>query len=124
MKGLVWGVAALCALLWSAGIAVLASVSDWLAGSAGPALGGLQGIAGLALPPWLDVWLDPSWREGLFALIAATQDALAWVTPWVGPLLEWLAPLLWVLWAIGMLTLLALAAGSQFLIGRLRPADA
>jgi len=124
MKVLVWGVAVLLALLWSAGVALLASVSGWVARSADQALGGVKDVAGLSLPPWLDAWLDPAWREGLFAFITASQDVLAWVTPWVGPLLEWVAPLLWVFWGIGILMLLVAAAGSQFLIGKLRPARA
>lgn len=124
MKLLVWGIAILLALFWSAGIAVLAAVSDWLAQSAGSALGGVKDLATLTLPPWLEVWLDPAWREGVVAFAVWAQGALAWITPWVGPVLEWIAPLLWVLWAIGMVTLLLLAAGGQFLVGRLRPAQA
>jgi hypothetical protein len=32
------------------------------------------------------------------------------------------APLLWVVWGIGMVGLVLLAVGGQFLIGRMRPA--
>ena len=124
MKLLVWGIAMILALLWSAGIAVLASMSGWLAQTAGSALGGVSDLGTLKLPPWLEVWLDPVWRESVMAFVAWAQGAMAWITPWIGPALEWIAPLLWVLWAIGMVTLLVLAVGSQFLIGKLRPARA
>ena len=124
MKVLVWGIVALLAALWSAGIAVLASVSGWLARSADQAAGSVRELAQLTLPPWLEVWLDPAWREALVAFANWSQDALAWVTPWIGPVLEWVTPLLWVLWAIGMAGLLLLAVGGQFLVGRLRPAQA
>ncbi|MBP6851288.1 MAG: hypothetical protein KA164_06780 [Rhodoferax sp.] len=122
MKALVWGIVALLAVLWSVGIAVLASVSGWLARSADQVAGSVKDLAGLTLPPWVEVWLNPTWREALVAFAIWSQEALAWVAPWIGPLLEWVAPLLWVFWAIGMVVLVLLAAGSQFLIGRMRPA--
>ena len=124
MKPLVWGIVALLAVLWSAGIAVLASASGWLARSADQAAGSVKDLSGLTLPPWVEVWLDPTWRESLVALATWSQEVLAWVTPWIGPVLEWVAPLLWVFWGIGMVLLLLLAVGGQFLIGRMRPARA
>ena len=124
MKALVWGIVALLAALWSVGIAMLASVSGWLARSADQAAGSVKDLAQLTLPPWLDVWLDPAWREALVAFASWSQEALAWVTPWIGPVLEWVTPLLWVLWAVGMAGLLLLAVGGQFLVGQLRPAQA
>jgi len=122
MKALVWGIVALLAVLWSAGMAVLASVSGWLARSADQAAGSVKDLAGLTLPPWMEVWLDPAWHEALAAFAVASQEALAWVTPWIGPVLEWVAPLLWVVWGFGMLGLVLLAVGGQFVIGRMRPA--
>jgi hypothetical protein len=122
MKALVWGIVALLAVLWSAGIAVLASVSGWLARSADQAAGSVKDLAGLTLPPWVEVWLDPAWREAMVAFATWSQEALAWVTPWIGPVLEWVAPLLWVVWGIGMVGLVLLAVGGHFLIGRMRPA--
>ncbi len=124
MKPLVWGIVALLAVLWSAGIAVLASASGWLARSADQAAGSVKDLSGLTLPPWVEAWLDPTWREALVALATWSQEVLAWVTPWIGPVLEWVAPLLWVFWGIGMVLLLLLAVGGQFLIGRMRPARA
>lgn len=122
MKVLVWSVAAVLALVWSSAMALLAAVSNWLAQSADQVAGSVQGMAGLTLPPWVEVWLDPGWREALVGFATWFQQALAWVTPWVGPVLEWVAPLVWVLWGFGMLGLLLLAVGGQFLVGRLRPA--
>ena len=122
MKALVWGIVALVAVLWSAGIAVLASASGWLARSADQAAGSVKGLGELTLPAWVDTWLDPAWREVLVAFTVGSQEALAWVTPWVGPVLEWVAPLLWVVWGFGMVGLLLLAVGGQFLIGKMQPA--
>ena len=122
MKALVWGIVALLAVVWSAGMAVLAAVSGWLARSAGQAAGSVKDLAGLTLPPWMEVWLDPAWREALVGFAGASQEVLAWVTPWIGPVLEWAAPLLWVVWGFGIVGLLLLAAGGQFLVGRMQPA--
>ena len=124
MKALIWAIAALLALVWSVGIAMLSTVSGWLAGSADKALGGVREVGNLTLPPWLDVWLDPAWRDGLQAFVAWGAGALAWITPWIGPVLEWVAPLLWVFWGIGIVILLLAAAGTQFVIGKIRPARA
>jgi hypothetical protein len=45
---------------------------------------------------------------------------LAAVMPWITPLLDWVAPLLWVIWAFGMVGLVVLAAVGLLLIGRMR----
>jgi hypothetical protein len=66
--------------------------SGWLARSADQAAGGVKEMAGMTLPPWM------------------------------GPALEWVAPLLWVFWGVGMVALLVVAAGSQFVIGRMQSA--
>ena len=122
MKALVWGIVALLAVVWSVGVAVLASISGWLARSADQAAGSAKDLASLTFPPWVEVWLDPAWREALVAVAIGSQEALGWVTPWIGPVLEWVAPLLWVVWGIGMVGLVLLAVGGQFLIGRMQPA--
>lgn len=122
MKLLVWGVTVVVALVWSAVMALLATVSNWVAQSADQVAGNVKDLSALTLPPWVDVWLDPSWREALVAFATWSQEALAWVTPWIGPVLEWVAPLLWVVWGFGMLGLVLLAVGGHFLIGRMRPA--
>jgi hypothetical protein len=96
--------------------------SGWLARSADQAAGGVKEMAGMTLPPWLEVWRDPAWRDALAAFAGTAQEALAWITPWMGPALEWVAPLLWVFWGVGMVALLVVAAGSQFVIGRMQSA--
>jgi hypothetical protein len=122
MKLLMWASTALVALLWTLMVAVTASLANWLAGSADQAVGGLQAISQWPTPAWLALWLDPALLEPLKAMVVWGMDLLVTATPWLTPLLAWVAPLLRVVWAVVMLLLLAMAVGGHLLVGRLRPA--
>lgn len=111
---------ALLALLWTLFIAVSAALADWLAGQGGQLQGGMQALAEWPMPPWIGLWLDPALAEALRASVVWTVEALTAFMPWIMPLLEWVAPLLWVIWALGMAMLVALAGVGLFLISRLR----
>ena len=54
------------------------------------------------------------------ASVVWTVEALTAFMPWIVPLLEWVAPLWWVIWAIGMVILVVLAGLGLLLISRLR----
>ena len=111
---------ALLALLWTLFIAVSAALADWLAGQGGQLQGGMQALGQWPMPPWIGLWLDPALAEALRASVVWTVEALTAFMPWIMPLLEWVAPLLWVIWALGMAMLVALASVGLFLISRLR----
>ena len=111
---------ALTALLWTVFIAVAAALADWLAGQGGQLQGGMQALAQWPMPPWIGLWLDPALAEALRASVVWTVEALTAFMPWIVPLLEWVAPLLWVIWAMGMVMLVVLAGLGLFLISRLR----
>lgn len=122
MKILMWAGTGLVAVLWTLMIAVMASLANWLAGSADQAAGGLQAISQWPVPAWAALWIDPALLEPVKAIMVWGMDLLVTATPWLTPLLAWVAPLLWVVWAVVMLSLLAIAIGGHFLIGKLRPA--
>jgi hypothetical protein len=111
---------ALIALLWTAFIAVSAALADWLAGQGGQLQGGMQALAQWPMPAWIGLWLDPALAEALRASVVWTVEALTAFMPWIVPLLDWVAPLLWVIWAIGMVILVVLAGLGLLLISRLR----
>lgn len=111
---------ALIALLWTVFIAVSAALADWLAGQGGQLQGGMQALAQWPMPPWIGLWLDPALAEALRASVVWAVEALTAFMPWIVPLLEWVAPLLWVIWAIGMVILVALAGLGLLLMSRLR----
>ena len=122
MKLLMWAGAVVVALLWTGMIAVMASLATWLVGSADQTVGGLQAISQWPMPAWLAVWVDPALLEPIKAMVAGGMDLLVTATPWLTPLLGWIAPFLWVVWALVMVLLLAMAVVGHLLLGKLRPA--
>lgn len=122
MKLLMWAGTGVVALLWTLMIAVMASLAAWLVGSADQAVGGLQAISQWPVPTWLALWLDPALLEPIKDMVASGMGLLVTATPWLTPMLAWIAPLLWVIWALVMVLLLAIAAGGHLLMGKLRPA--
>ena len=124
MKFLIWAITGFLALLWTGAAAVLAGGVNWLAGSiAGPATGTLPSMAQWPVPDWVAVWMPPGVIEQLKAGIAGPLEALVSAATWIGPMLGWLPPLIWVVWGLVLVLLLALAAGAHLLVGRsVRPA--
>ncbi len=122
MKLLMWAGTGLVAFLWTLLIAIMASLANWLAGSTDQAVGGLQTMSQWPVPTWLAVWVDPALLESIKAMTVWGMDLLITATPWLAPLLGWVAPLLWVTWALVMMLLLAIAVGGHLLVGKLRPA--
>ena len=93
MKFLIWAGTGLVALLWTLTIAVMASLANWLAGSTDQAVSGLQTISQWPMPAWLSLWVDPTWLDPIKAMMAWGLDLLTVATPWLAPVLGWLAPL-------------------------------
>lgn len=118
MKILLWSVALVFALVWTACIALLASVANWVAGAGDQVVGAAQRVAEWSAPAWAAVWMDLAWLDGVRAALTWTIDALTHYAPWLFGALGWVAPLLWGLWVLGMLVLLAVAAVGQVLLGR------
>lgn len=121
MKIALWLVTLVLALLWTAGAALTAGVTGWAAGliASGQAIDVGTSVAQLPVPAWIALWVDP-------ALVQATQEAVLWMLttfrdslPWLGAMVGWLVPVIWIGWGIGMVALLALAMGGHLLIGRL-----
>ena len=122
MKLLIWAMTGLAAVCWTMMIVIAASLANWLAGSADQAVSGLQTISQWPVPAWAAIWIDPVLLEPIKAMTIWSMNLLVSAGPWQTPLLSWVAPLLWVVWALVMLVLLVLAFGGHFLVGKLRPA--
>ncbi|QDL54273.1 hypothetical protein [Rhodoferax aquaticus] len=110
----------LLALVWTAFIALSAAVADWLASQGGQLPGGLYALGQWPMPPWVALWIDPALAETLRASVVWALDLAAALMPWILPLLAWVAPVLWVIWGLGLVALLVLAGLGVFLLGRLR----
>ncbi|OYU46706.1 MAG: hypothetical protein CFE44_00680 [Burkholderiales bacterium PBB4] len=121
MKIMLWGVTLLLAMVWTVGVALLASVANWLAGAGDQVVGAVQMVAEWPVPAWANVWMDPAWLDAVRAMLTVSIDAVATYAPWLFSALGWVAPLLWVLWGLGMFLLLVVAAVGQVLLGRVRP---
>lgn len=128
--GAAWLVIAFLLALWSLGAWALHAMAQWgtkFAGAAG-APGAVAELAGqaseLRLPEWLAAWL-PAGAQGQWGAVVSA------FTPWVESvmshapsLVAWLAPAIWVIWALGGVLLLVLGGGLSaviLLIGRRRP---
>lgn len=112
---------ALLALLWTGGAALAAWLVQWTAQAlaSGGAVEFGRELGALPLPQWIAVWMDP-------ALVQAAQSALLWMLdaasgllPLAGSAAQWLVPVVWVVWGLGLLVLLAAAGASHLLLRRL-----
>jgi hypothetical protein len=110
MKWMIWTISGLVAALWTGTLALTAFVVDRTAGAlleTGPGEARAPSFS-TDLPQWLSAWVEP----GAWATAAnAVQQSLQAILPVLGTATSWLEPLLWVLWVLGMLFLLAVAAG-------------
>ena len=121
MKILLWATTLLLAMVWTVGIALVASVFNWLAGAGDQVVGAVQMVAEWPVPAWAAVWMDPAWLDGVRAALTWSIDSLVTYAPWAFAVLGWMAPVLWVLWGLGMFLLLVLAAVGQMLLNRVPP---
>lgn len=125
MRIVIWIVAAVVALCATASVAVLASLSQWLVTQSDLVTRGAQAVAQWPVPAWLSVWLDPAMLESLRAAMVWLMDMVIVGWPWLQPALSWIGPVLWLLWGVGMVTLLLLAGLAHWAWGRWqRPAAA
>lgn len=117
-----WLLFGLLALLWTGGAFVFAELAQWGAQAlaSGGAVDAARGLADLQLPPWIALWVDPAMVQAGQSMVLWTLDAGRDALPLLGSAAGWLAPLVWVLWAFGLLALLVGAAGSHLVLRRLR----
>ena len=122
MKLLIWVLTAFVALLWTGAAAMLSAAVNWLAASsADPANRGAQAMAQWPVPDWLAVWLPPDVTEPLKASISELLGSVVIATSWIAPMLGWLSPVIWVVWALVLALMLVLAGGAHLLAGRSKP---
>jgi hypothetical protein len=91
-------------IIWSTGVWLFHSLAVWSLIGVGAAGQSLQ-IDRLPDAGWMSLWVPPD-------LILAVQTTVAAVMPWVQSMLsalpslaDWLAPLAWIVWGAGLLTL-------------------
>lgn len=127
MSVLIWIVAALLLALWTGFAALTVALLDAAAGVLGG--GGTLDWAALvtnwSVPTWLLPWIDAGWLQSVQMMIVDLLDGLQGAWPVMGQVLVgWGVPLVWTLWGLGAVLLLALAGGLHLLVRVSRRATA
>lgn len=120
MKILVWFAFVLLAGVWTGLVALAVQITDWLLSAM--ASGQVTDLANVAVswpvPAWLGLWVDTAWLQGLQTAWVDVVQWLSQVVPSAGGLMDWISPLLWTVWALVFLVLLACAVAGHWLLGR------
>ncbi len=120
MIALAWSVFAFLAVLWTAGTWIVTQFVAWGAQVLGT--GRLPQVgyepADWPLPEWLRIWMDPAWIAALQTVARDTLEAVAPMLPLAGSALGWVIPLVWFVWGLGFLGLLACAVLAHVLVRR------
>lgn len=122
MKILVWSLWLVFAALWTGLAALVAQATRWIAGGlvSGQIKDFASGAAQWPVPAWLPAWMDASWVQWMQSSVVAVLNFLVELSPQLSTMMSWLVPLIWVVWGIGLVSLLGLAGGAHWLIGRLQ----
>lgn len=120
MKIALWIVFALITALWTGTVLISAELTSWLASTVGSGQAGdvITNAGQWPVPAWLGLWVDTAWIEGLQA---AWVDVMGWLGqsgPALGSVVSWLVPLMWIVWGVVMLLLLAAAVACHFLLSK------
>ena len=111
MKTLIWGAFVFFAAIWTGGVALTVALVRAAVGMLSPAQGaGVPDVlTAPPIPDWLAPWVDIlGWREWIQGTTALLESLLA-VLPSLGQMLDWLVPLAWIVWGIGLIGLFVLA---------------
>lgn len=111
-----WIVMLVLLAIWSTGVWVLHSLLVWSISGVGALAGQAQQADSVTLPGWLLVWLPPEWMPALEATASSLLPWLESVLSMLPGVANWLSPLAWLVWALGLLMLAAVAAIGQALI--------
>ncbi|MEJ7929809.1 hypothetical protein WG922_07485 [Ramlibacter sp. AN1015] len=110
------------ALVWTGGAFVFAELAQWGAQALASGVAGdaARGLATLPVPQWIVLWVDPALVQTAQSMVLWTFDTAREAVPLLGSAAGWLAPLVWVVWAVGLLAVLVGAGGSHLVLHRLR----
>ncbi len=124
MKIAVWLIFSVVALLWTAGSFIAAKLTQW--GTQLLATGNFdqlsRGVAQWPVPEELPLWFDPAAIQSMQQFALLSLDAFSKAMPYMGSMMGWLVPLIWVVWGFGLLCLLTMVCGAHWLASRYAPA--
>lgn len=124
MKIAVWVVFGVVTLLWTAGTFIAVKLTQW--GTQLLATGNVEqlsrGVAQWPVPEGLPIWFDPATILALQQMALFSLETLRNAMPYMSTMMGWLAPVIWAVWGLGLLCLLAMAGGAHWLASRYTPA--
>jgi len=126
MKLTLWILFTLLAALWTGTVLVCAELTRWLATAvtSSQTSDAINNVGQWPMPAWLSLWIDPTWIQELQATWVMVLGWLGQSGPALGGIVSWLIPLMWVVWGLIMLLMLASALVGHFLLGKFsRPAN-
>ena len=123
MKAVIWVVFGLVAAFWTGGAWLVSELIHWVAQGLASGAGAdmSRAVAEWPMPQWVAVLGEPGWVYALQDGVAWALKHLAEAMPWAGSVVGWLVPLVWTLWGLGLLLMLALAGGIHLLVRRYQP---
>lgn len=125
MKISIWSLCVVLVLFWTGLVALAAQAASWIAEEL--ASGQIKEIAGGAAqwpaPAWLPAWIDLNWIQTFQSMMLSVLNTVADLSPQLSSAVAWMVPLVWVVWGVGLLSLLALTGGAHWLISRWQRSD-
>ena len=120
MKALVWVVFAAVVLVWTGFAALVAQAISWSATQLSTGATGTLEMAtnNVVIPAWANLWLAPADWATILMFVQSALDNAAAAMPLLGSVLGWLAPLVWIVWALGLVALFALLIAGILLLKR------
>lgn len=126
MKIAVWVIFGVATLLWTAGTFIAVKLTQW--GTQLLATGDFEqlsrGVAQWPVPEGLPIWFDPAAIQAMQQMALFSLEAFRNAMPYMSSMMGWLVPVIWVVWGLGLLCLLAMAGGAHWLASRYAPKQA
>ena len=122
MKALIWLAFIALVAVWTVLVALTDQLGQWLLSRT--EAGQIQDMADMAaawpVPAWLGFWVDTAWLKALQDTGNGLVQWLGQVLPSVDGLMAWISPLLWGVWGLGLLAMLACTVFAHWLLGQRR----
>jgi len=116
----IWVLVGLLTALWSLAAWAFHSLSIWTVAALGAQAEGLPSLGArlsdLQLPAWLAPWIPDGLLRGLAELVDLLAPMLKYLLDLMPTLADWLSPLIWLGWGVGVFLLVLLGGGLSLLL--------
>lgn len=120
LLAMTWFVVLVLASIYSAGVWLLHAIAVWSLSGVGALAGSSPAVGAPSVPAWAGVWLPAEW---LAVAQAGGEAAMPWIEAALAALpslAQWLTPMAWALWAVGLLLLLVAGGLVHLLVAMAR----